>query len=101
MKKILYAIVLACFLFIIAGIYPPPLQAANPCVRKTFLTRQYENACQAGGQAEAKKVAKRFLSQAKRKDRSIANCMSCHNSLAPSYTLKAGALDKFRGAGGQ
>jgi|GEM_PF-4299517 len=101
MKKILYAIALACLLLIVTAVYTPPLYAQDACVRKAFLTKQYEDACRVGGQAAAKKAAKRFLSQAKRVDSSIRNCKSCHVNLKPRYELTANGLAKFRNAGGQ
>ena len=74
---------------------------AAACVRKEFKTNMVKDACTKGGQAEAKKVMKKFLSTAKAKNSSVKDCKSCHTSLSPDYKLTSDALMQFIKSGGK
>lgn len=77
-------------------IYSANLGAAGAdCYRKEFQTEMYREACLKGGQSEAKKQGKKFMKKARKLDRSIRNCKSCHSSLKPRYDLKADGLQKY------
>jgi hypothetical protein len=81
---------------------PQDAQAGgDACVRKEFKTQLVKDACTKGGQAEAKKVMKKFLSSAKAKNPSVKDCKSCHTSLSPDYKLTADGLAMFTKAGGK
>ena len=80
---------------------PQDAQAGDACVRKEFKTQLVKDACTKGGQAEAKKVMKKFLSTAKAKNPSVKDCKSCHTSLSPDYKLTADGLAMFTKAGGK
>ena len=80
---------------------PQDAQAGDACVRKEFKTQLVKDACTKGGQAEAKKVMKKFLSTAKAKNPSVKDCKSCHTSLSPDYKLTADGLTMFTKAGGK
>lgn len=86
----------------ILGLTSAPQEAAagGDCARSKFETTLVKQACTKGGQAEAKKAMKKFLSVAKKKDSSI-NCKSCHTSLSPKYELSADGLKKFKELGGK
>lgn len=71
-------------------------QAADACQRKDFKTEMVKNACEKGGQAEAKEVMKKF-----NKDNKIKSCNDCHIKLAPTYELKPDAVEKFAKYGGK
>ena len=66
------------------------------CVHKEFKTELVQQACEKGGQAEAKTAMKAFM-----KDRKIKSCNECHAKLSPSYDLKPDGLEKFQKAGGK
>jgi hypothetical protein len=70
--------------------------APKACVHKDFKTELVKQACEKGGQAEAKKVMKTFMQQKKMK-----NCNVCHEKLMPNYELKKDGLDQFQKAGGK
>lgn len=74
--------------------------AGAACKRTTFETKMVADACQAGGQAAAKKEMKAFLKKAKKKDATL-ECNSCHTKLAPNYPLTADGLAKFKQLGGK
>lgn len=80
---------------------PQDAQAGDACLRKDFKTQMVKEACTKGGQAEAKKVMKKFLSSAKAKNPSVKDCKSCHTSLSPDYKLTPDALEQFKKAGGK
>jgi Fe-S oxidoreductase len=98
-KPALLALAAACSLFLIA--VPRMAQAGVPCVRKEFRTTTIKDACTKGGQDEAKKVMKKFLSTAKAKNPSVTDCKSCHSALSPNYPLTPDALEKFKIVGGK
>jgi len=79
---------------------PTVAQAGDDCHRTEFKTKLVKAACKKGGQAEAKKVMKAFLKDAK-KQNSKLNCQSCHAKLSPSYDLKSDALETFKSLGGK
>ncbi|HUJ60308.1 MAG TPA: hypothetical protein VLX92_17495 [Kofleriaceae bacterium] len=70
--------------------------APTACNHKEFKTELVKNACDKGGQPEAKNAMKQFM-----KDAKIKSCNACHSKLAPSYELKADAVDQFKKAGGK
>jgi hypothetical protein len=67
-----------------------------PCLHKEFKTELVKQACDKGGQPAAKDAMKAF-----NKKNSINSCNKCHSKLAPSYDLKADALDQFKKLGGK
>jgi hypothetical protein len=96
----LFALALG-FLGIIAGAtYTDEASAAKPCKRSRFDTKLVAEACQKGGQAEAKKVMKTFVKKAKKQDAKL-ECKSCHSKLAPGYDLKADGLQMYKDLGGK
>ena len=66
------------------------------CVHTEFKTELVKQACEKGGQKEAKDVMKAFM-----KEKKIKSCNQCHAKLAPKYELKADALDQFKKLGGK
>ncbi len=70
--------------------------AEDACQHKEFKTELVKNACAKGGQKAAKDAMKQFM-----KDAKIKSCNQCHSKLAPTYELKADALDQFKKAGGK
>src|ERR1051325_2212637 len=70
--------------------------AATACVHTEFKTEMVKQACEKGGQKQAKDVMKAFM-----KEKKIKSCNQCHSKLAPKYELKADALDQFKKAGGK
>ena len=80
---------------------PQNAQGGAPCVRQEFKTTLTKEACTKGGQDEAKKVMKKFLSTAKAKNPEVKDCKSCHTSLSPDYKNTPNALELFQKAGGK
>jgi hypothetical protein len=68
----------------------------DPCQHKDFKTELAKDACDKGGQPAAKEAMKKFM-----KDAKIKSCNQCHTKLAPTYELKADAVDQFKKAGGK
>jgi NAD-dependent SIR2 family protein deacetylase len=66
------------------------------CVHTEFKTELVKQACEKGGQKQAKDAMKAFM-----KDAKIKSCNQCHSKLAPKYELKTDALDQFKKAGGK
>jgi len=102
MKKLgLLALVLG-FVGVIGGVTlsSQPADAGAACKRTTFETKAVKDACQAGGQAAAKKAMKTFLKKAKKKEAGL-ECSSCHTKLAPAYPLKADGLQHYKNLGGK
>jgi hypothetical protein len=66
------------------------------CVHKELKTDLVKQACDKGGQPEAKTAMKAFM-----KDKKIKSCNQCHSKLAPSYDLKPDGLDQYTKAGGK
>lgn len=75
---------------------PAAADAPAPCVHTDFKTELVKQACEKGGQKEAKDVMKTFM-----KDKKIKSCNQCHTKLAPKYELKADGLAQFQKAGGK
>ncbi len=71
-------------------------KAVNDCVHKDFKTELVKNACEKGGQKEAKAVMQAF-----NKDKKIKSCNQCHTKLAPKYDLKKDAVEQFKKLGGK
>jgi hypothetical protein len=71
---------------------------ATPCQRKDFKTDMVKTACtkDGGGQEAAKDAMKAF-----NKEHKIKSCNQCHSKLAPTYELKADAVDQFKKLGGK
>jgi hypothetical protein len=67
-----------------------------PCLHKEFKTELVKQACEKGGQLEAKNAMKAFM-----KEKKIKSCNQCHSKLAPKYDLKTDALEQFQKAGGK
>jgi hypothetical protein len=70
--------------------------ASTACVHTDFKTEMVKQACEKGGQKQAKDVMKTFM-----KEKKIKSCNQCHSKLAPKYELKADAFDQFKKAGGK
>jgi len=70
--------------------------SAGPCVHQDFKTVMVKTACEKGGQDAAKAAMKAW-----NKDKKIKSCNQCHTKLAPSYDLKADAVQQFAKLGGQ
>lgn len=66
------------------------------CVHTEFKTELVKQACEKGGQKEAKDAMKAFM-----KEKKIKSCNQCHAKLAPKYELKTDALDQFKKVGGK
>jgi NAD-dependent SIR2 family protein deacetylase len=73
-----------------------PAATATACVHNEFKTELVKQACEKGGQKQAKDVMKAFM-----KEKKIKSCNQCHSKLAPKYELKADALEQFKKAGGK
>lgn len=102
MKKIALTIFAVASLAMLSLAAPQPADAGDDaCARKAFKTELVKNACAKGGQKEAKKVMKKFMAAAKKKNPAIKNCKSCHTNLKPKYELKADGLKMYKGAGGK
>lgn len=101
MKKLALFTTLATLTIVGLVASPRTAGAGNPCARKAFKTQTVKNACQTGGQTEAKKAMKTFLAQAKKKNASVKNCKSCHSGLAPNYTLNGNGLSLYWQSGGR
>lgn len=103
MKKLALTILAAASVAILAFAQPQTANAQDDgsCVRKEFKTELVKNACKKGGQKEAKKAMKKFLSQAKKADVGVKTCKSCHSKLKPSYELTKEGLELFKKAGGK
>jgi NAD-dependent SIR2 family protein deacetylase len=69
---------------------------AAACVHTEFKTELVKQACEKGGQKEAKDVMKAFM-----KEKKIKTCNQCHAKLAPKYELKADGLEQFQKVGGK
>ncbi|GAB4558140.1 MAG: hypothetical protein Tsb0020_02890 [Haliangiales bacterium] len=101
MKKLtLFALAAGAAMVLAFTSAPNPAQAADDCARKDFKTELIKAACSKGGQKEAKKEMKKFLSQAKKQDSSLT-CKSCHTKLKPSYDLKPDGLEMYKKLGGK
>ena len=96
--KSILAIALIMSLGLVAG---SPVFAGAPCVTKNFKTELAKAACAKGGQEEAKKAWKAWMDQAKKTNKDVATCKSCHTTQAPKFELKANAVDLFKKAGGK
>lgn len=66
------------------------------CVHKDFKTELVKQACEKGGQIEAKNAMKAFM-----KEKKLKSCNECHSKLSPSYDLKGDGLEKFQKMGGK
>jgi hypothetical protein len=102
MKKLaLIALAAASVAILSLATVPQEARAGDACVRKEFKTTLVKDACAKGGQGEAKKVMKKFLSTAKAKNPEVKDCKSCHTTLSPDYKLTPTALEMFKKAGGK
>src|SRR5690606_30967791 len=102
MKKLaLIALAAASVAVLSLAVLPQEARAGDACVRKDFKTAMVKDACAKGGQGEAKKVMKKFLSQAKAKSAEVKDCKSCHTTLSPDYKLTPNGLELFKKAGGK
>ena len=102
MKKLaLFALAAASVVILSLAAAPQEASAGDACVRKDFKTEMVKNACAKGGQGEAKKVMKKFLSSAKAKNSAVKDCKSCHTSLSPDFKLTPNGLELFKKAGGK
>lgn len=100
MKK--FSMILALGLVVLgAGMAMADAPAAPaPCNRTKFETKMTEEACKKGGQEEAKKAFKAWLTEAKAKDATLT-CKTCHANMAPKFDLNPDALKKFKDLGGK
>jgi hypothetical protein len=84
-----------------ATIAQPQAQAAPPCQRKTFKTKQIAAACKSGGQKAAKDAMKAFVKDVKKHKKADGDasytltCDRCHKALKGDYPLKADGLKEF------
>jgi hypothetical protein len=75
---------------------PSAVADGTACVHTDFKTEMVKQACEKGGQKEAKDAMKAFM-----KEKKIKSCNQCHAKLAPKYELKPDALDQFKKVGGK
>lgn len=68
----------------------------NDCARKDYKTEMVKQACEKGGQKEAKAAMQAF-----NKEKKLKSCNGCHTKLAPKYELKADAVEQFAKLGGK
>lgn len=101
MKKLALIALAVASAAILSLATPQEARAGDACVRKEFKTTLVKDACTKGGQGEAKKVMKKFLSTAKAKNPEIKDCKSCHTTLSPDYKLTPNALEMFTKSGGK
>jgi hypothetical protein len=66
------------------------------CDRKVFQTKLCKDACEKGGQKEAKKAMRAFVKQAKKITGDKIACGTCHAKLSNGYPLKKEGLLLFR-----
>ncbi len=86
---------LAALPLLVVGFIASSARAETPCVHKDFKTALVKAACEKGGQGAAKDAMKAFA-----KAKNIKSCNQCHSKLAPSYDLKADAVEQFAKLGG-
>ncbi|HWN68971.1 MAG TPA: hypothetical protein VNM90_15140 [Haliangium sp.] len=101
MKKLALIALAAASVAVLSLSSPQEARAGDACVRKEFKTTLVKDACTKGGQGEAKKVMKKFLSTAKAKNPEVKDCKSCHTTLSPDYKLTPNALEMFKKSGGK
>ena len=101
MKKLALTILAGASIAILSLAAAPQADAGDACARKEFKTELVKKACEKGGQAEAKKVMKKFMASAKKVNAAIKNCKSCHEGLKPDYKLTKDGLKMFKDAGGK
>lgn len=70
------------------------------CFRTKFETKMTADACAKGGQGEAKKAWKAWLTEAKKTEPALA-CKACHNKMGPEFPLEKDALEHFKKLGGK
>ncbi|TNF22932.1 MAG: hypothetical protein EP329_28070 [Deltaproteobacteria bacterium] len=71
-------------------------EESPPCHRTEFETELVKKACAEGGQFAAKDAMKRFVREAKTKlALGEVDCRTCHDVLAPEYSLKADGMKLF------
>ncbi len=66
-----------------------------PCKATDFKHAMTREACARGGQKEAKKVMKQFVTAAKKATGEQIRCKTCHSSLSPDYGLKPDGQTRF------
>jgi hypothetical protein len=71
-------------------------KSVNDCKRQDYKTDLVKQACEKGGQKEAKAVM-----QVWNKEKKIKSCNQCHTNLAPKYELKKDAYEQFTKLGGK
>ncbi len=74
--------------------------AGGKCFRTKFDTTMTKDACAKGGQGEAKKVWKAFVTEAKKTEATLA-CKTCHTKMGPEFPLEKDALDHYKKLGGK
>ena len=96
-------IALALGFFGIVGLTgSPSVDAAGaPCARTEFKTEMVKKACSDGGLKAAKDAMKAFLKDAKKANKDVTGCDSCHTKLKDGYPLKPNAMDLFKASGGK
>ena len=100
-KAVLATLVTAALATVTVVSYAPSrVEAAAPCKTKKFETTMVADACTKGGQAEAKKVMKAWLKQAKKQQKDLA-CATCHSKVGGAYPLKPDGLKLFKQYGGK
>jgi hypothetical protein len=100
-KAALASLVTAALATIVVVSYAPStVDAAASCKTKKFETALVADACAKGGQAEAKKVMKAWMKQAKQKQKDLAGA-TCHSKVGGAYPLKPDGLKLFKEHGGK
>ncbi|HET7505003.1 MAG TPA: hypothetical protein VFK02_28460 [Kofleriaceae bacterium] len=79
-----------------ATLSSPAAADGTACIHKDFKTELVKQACEKGGQKEAKDAMKAFM-----KEKKVKSCNQCHAKLAPNYELKKDALEQFQKLGGK
>jgi len=80
----------------VSTVSTPTADAADKCQRSDFKTELVKQACEKGGQKAAKDAMKVWM-----KEKKLKSCNQCHSKLAPTYELKADAVEQFKKLGGK
>ena len=96
-KVVVLSIILSS---VVAIAWAPASASESACKRTKFETKMVSAACSSGGTATAKEAMKKWVKDTKPKQSNL-ECATCHSKMAPTYELKADALDTFKKLGGQ
>jgi hypothetical protein len=102
MAKLGFLSLIAAFVgtLTVVGLTSDEASAGKACAHKKLETTLVTEACQKGGQDEAKKVMKTFLKDAKKQNADLT-CASCHTKVGGDYPLKPDGLKLFKQYGGK